>query len=329
MTDETKDLFDKSNDPALSQHKDDKTAEPKPLSVIQKRLAKSAVDIDLELPDSIAYQHTILCQTCLPYRNPGMDVRRIERKNGNLFLEVDAGRALDPREGEFVDLPLPSGPKARLILCYLNAEAKRQQSPVIDVQDSLTAFVRRLSLDPKGRNINAIKRELSALSASTIRLGFIRDNHAITLKRDIITGFELWFPKNEKQRVLWSSTVVLSREYFESLMIHAVPLDERALAALSHSSMALDIYAWLAQRLHRIPKNRPQFIPWTAIRDQFGQGFGQMNNFRRKFRDALRQVYTQYPAARIEDNLRGLTLFHSLPPVPPRGTVIVNKPGDS
>jgi len=38
-----------------------------------------------------------------------------------------------------------------------------------------------------------------------------------------------------------------------SRQTHAVPLDERALAGLAHSSLALDIYAWLAQRLHRVP----------------------------------------------------------------------------
>lgn len=57
---------------------------------------------------------------------------------------------------------------------------------------------------------------------------------------------------------LWTSTIHLNGKYFASLKKHAVPLDERALAALSHSAMALDIYAWLAQRLHRVPRGRPQ-----------------------------------------------------------------------
>jgi hypothetical protein len=34
-------------------------------------------------------------------------------------------------------------------------------------------------------------------------------------------------------------------QYFESLTKHAVPLDERAIAALANSPMALDVYAWL------------------------------------------------------------------------------------
>jgi hypothetical protein len=30
--------------------------------------------------------------------------------------------------------------------------------------------------------------------------------------------------------------------------------------------MALDMYAWLAQRLHRIEPAKRAFIPWTALK---------------------------------------------------------------
>ena len=72
--------------------------------------------------------------------------------------------------------------------------------------------------------------------------------------------------------MLWPSVVRLSQEYFESLASHAVPLDERAIAALANSPVALDVYAWLAQRLHRIPKNKLQQVSWPALYEQFGQG---------------------------------------------------------
>jgi hypothetical protein len=36
--------------------------------------------------------------------------------------------------------------------------------------------------------------------------------------------------------VLWPSTLRLSADYFESLTRFAVPLDERAIAALAHSA---------------------------------------------------------------------------------------------
>ena len=60
-----------------------------------------------------------------------------------------------------------------------------------------------------------------------------------------------------------------------------MPFDERAIAALSHSAMGLDIYAWLAQRLHRVQPGKPAFIPWTALKDQFGWHYGRMDNFKR------------------------------------------------
>jgi hypothetical protein len=58
----------------------------------------------------ILYQHSVLCQTCLPYRDSGDDVRLWARKNGFVRLEVAAGRAYDGRVDEFVDVGLPFGP---------------------------------------------------------------------------------------------------------------------------------------------------------------------------------------------------------------------------
>ena len=107
-------------------------------------------------------------------------------------------------------------------------------------------------------------------------------------------------------------------------MKHAVPLDERALAALAHSAMALDIYTWLAQRLHRVPSNRPQFVSWEALWTQFGQGYSERRYFRRDFINTLRLVHGQYQTAQIEIHRKGMTLFHSMPPVPPRGFVVNN-----
>ncbi|WP_149541462.1 replication protein RepA [Siccirubricoccus phaeus] len=105
-------------------------------------------------------------------------------------------------------------------------------------------------------------------------------------------------------------------DYFASLQHHAVPLNEPAIAALSHSSMGLDIYAWLAQRLHRIPTGSRAFIPWPMLQSQFGAEYARLRKFREVFMEALRQVATVYPAAKIDVNGQGLFLYPSLPPVP-------------
>ena len=98
------------------------------------------------------------------------------------------------------------------------------------------------------------------------------------LESKVITAFDLWLQKDARQRVLWPATIQLSLDYFASLQEHAVPLHEADLAALAHSAMALDLYAWLAQRLHRIDPHRPAFIQWPALMQQFGPGYGRMSN---------------------------------------------------
>lgn len=294
---------------------------PAAQTLIQKRLIDTAVRL-ADPADEITYQHSILCQTGLPYRNPGVGVREWQREQGNASLMVEAGQAKDIETGQWVKLGLPWGPKARLVLMHLNSEAIRTQSPEIDVGDSLTAFVKRLGLTTDGRTVQGIKDQVGALSGALIRMAFSGPQGDFQIDSKVVSGFNLWFPKDERQRVLWPSFVRLSGDYFESLRAHAVPLDERAIGALSHSAMALDVYAWLAQRLHRIPKPHRQFIPWPMLRDQFGPDFERLRKFREKFMEALRQVHVVYPAAKIDVNGQGLFLYTSPPPVAKTGVVV-------
>ena len=315
-------------EPPPEPEKPTKHRKPKPkegLSKVERRLMKSSVDIEMNPPEAIAFQHTVLCQTSLPYRNPGEAVRLWEREQGAVALRVEAGAARNPETGKYVELGLPFGPTPRLILAHLNAEALNTGSSVIETEDSLTAFVRRVQdRNPTGPEVRKFKDHFSRLSTAIIRMAVCKEGRAFQVNSQVVTAFELWAYNDDRQRVLWPSTIRLNSDYFESLQNHAVPLDERALGALAHSALALDIYAWLAQRLHRIPKGQPQFIPWTAVKDQLGQGYGRMDKFKAKFRIAMKQVLSQYLAANVEEDGRGLTLRNSLPPVPKR-LYLVNK----
>lgn len=316
------------------------TGSPTP---IQRRLLDAAA-VSIENPEvqSLLYQHSVFCQAYLPYRNPGDDIREWERQNGEIHLEVRAGKAMHPTERRLVKVGLPYGPKCRLVLMSINQLAIVKQSPHLDVEDSLTAFVRRvLKLDPKGRNIREVKDQLARLASSDMTLGRVADLLGGTAGQTdyirVVEDFNVWFPKDENQRVLWPSVIDLSPTYFQSLMQYAVPLDEAHIAALSHSALALDIYAWLAQRLHRVPVGKPARVSWAALYSQFGQGYdpARIDNFRRVFRVALKEVLTVYRGARIEDEepkpprleaqngqyvwrekpAKGLTLYNSPPPV--------------
>jgi hypothetical protein len=273
----------------------------------------------------LCFQHSVFCQTGLPYRDP-KDAREWDRQNGFAALHIDAGFLFNPRTHKYEPVPLPWGPKPRLILAHLNGEALRAGSPTIAIADSLSAFVRRIRGFSGGREITMFKEQLKRLATAIIRLAVVTDAHGGQNSRQtntpLVSGFNLWFPKDQRQRVLWNSTVRLSQEYFDDLKKHAVPLHEAALAALAHTAMGLDVYAWLAQRLHRIDPHRPTFIPWTSLKEQFGPEYAQMFNFKREFRHTLAKVLARYPAARVELDNRGMTARNSPPPVAKRLVLI-------
>ena len=106
----------------------------------------------------------------------------------------------------------------------------------------------------------------------------------------------------------------------------AVPLDLKAVAALGHSALAMDIYFWLAQRLWRL--TLPYTVYWTELHKQFGSGYSRLCDFRRKFRKALRYATAVYPTAIVEDKIsengtsRGIRLYPSPPPILKKRRVI-------
>ena len=131
-----------------------------------------------------------------------------------------------------------------------------------------------------------------------------------------ISRYEVWFPKDPSQRMLWPTTIKLSAEFFDSLQAHALPLDPRAIKALQASAMSLDVYAWLAHRLCRIPDGNPVSISWFALKRQFGPDYGEIRKFRQDFKETLTKVRLVYRDARIEFDSNGiLQLRQSRPPV--------------
>jgi hypothetical protein len=201
-----------------------------PFTRTQRKRLAAAADIMSRRPDRIDFLHTVQCQCGIPYGNPGDHVREWERKQGLATLRMEAGSAYDPTTGEFVPVGLPYGEKPRLVLIHLASEAIRSGSPVIDVEDSMTAFARALGLATSGPHLRHLKDQLSRLAAATVRMGMVEDGRAVQVNTQIVSAFDLWYPAEPGQRVLWPSTVRLSAEYFASLERHAVPLDRRAVA---------------------------------------------------------------------------------------------------
>ncbi|MDH2910091.1 MAG: replication protein RepA [Candidatus Eremiobacteraeota bacterium] len=268
--------------------------------------------------NEIGFHHSTLCQIGLPHKDPG-DVRIWERQQGRARLYVQSLIAVDPRSGARVEPGLPFGEKARLMLMHFNSEAVRNQSPVVEVEDSMTAFVSSLlERKPNMREINVVRDQVARLSTSIISLSAVDGERGLIKNAQIIDTIELWYPREPSQRVLWQSRLQLATSYFEDLMQHAVPLDMRAVRALASTSLGLDLYTWLAQRLHRVPSGKPAFIPWggaNGLHTQFGHGYAALNDFKKFFRRLLVRVKAAYPEANFDFDNRGMTLHHSAPPV--------------
>ena len=187
----------------------------------------------------------------------------------------------------------------------------------------MTAFVHRLQgRHPTGPEIRRFKDQVARLSAALIRMAVARENRAFQINATIIDKFELWKDKSEDGQGTFPSVIYLSPQYFESLQSHAVPLDERAIAAIAHNAMALDVYCWMAQRLHRVDPKRGQFLAWANLHEQFGQGYKLIRQFRAAFLNVLTMVKAQYPAAKFGTDQGGMMLFNSPPPVQRRAVLV-------
>lgn len=288
------------------------------LTAVQKRLLGTHVDIIKQKStiQNAIFQHSVLCQTFMPYRNPGKNIRIWSQTQGNVSLAIQGSEIMNPKTGEYEFSGLPFGPKARLILAHINSEAIRSQSPDVDVEQTLSGFMKKMGFHVNGYNIKQVKNQLRRIAASTISLAYTDDEGGVQVDLKIVKMFNWWFPKDERQHVLWSSNIKLTDDYFNSLINHAIPLDERALAALAHTAMGLDIYVWLAQRLHRIDPQKPLFLTWAAVKEQFGRGYNDMYKFKQVFRKTLNDVHLQYPQAKIqEDKNKGFILANSPSPL--------------
>lgn len=281
----------------------------------EEKIIKHATTIATEEPSDINFLHTSLCQCHLPRRK--VDERTFVRSNGTASLRIDAGELWDGKTWQAQ--PLPYGVKPRLIMLYLTTYAIRHRTRTVPVERSLAGFLRVLGLTTSGGKrgtYRPFRAQMKALAAARLTLGYVdRQGLPSTRAAQPIEEFRAWLHPTGRQRALWPGEIMLSDPFYETLLELAVPLDQRAIAALSKSSLDLDIYTWLAHRLHRAP-DKGQIIHWKSLRKQFGPEYQSSTNFKKAFLASLRRAVAVYPTANIEQCKGGLRLKASPPPIP-------------
>jgi hypothetical protein len=265
------------------------------------------------------YLPAVLCQVGLP-RSPTPG-QIFERTSGNVSLQVEAGKAWDGTSWR--QMPLPYGVRPRLALVHIATQAIRTRSRTVDVGSSVNAFLTELGLDNGGKAYGQMRQQMTALAVCTLRLGRVETrtiggqekDFAVTLDAKPFRQFEAWIDNRDDQPTLWPTEVELSQEFFDSLTETAVPLEHSAIAKLTHSALALDLYTWLAHRLYRVRRGGSR-ISWAALQEQFGSEYAHRKQFKRQFRIRLREALNAYPEARVEEVEGGLLLRASPPPIP-------------
>lgn len=276
----------------------------------QSNVLLFANDIAQDPPDWTLFQHSVLCHVQLP-RTKTLELR-YEKSSGHSSLLIEAGALWSG--SEWVQQPLPYGIKPRIAFMHIISEAIRTKSPRVDVGRSARSFMKDLGIDLNGRSYAEFRRQITALSACRMTIGFGNT----TLEAKPVEEFTTWYGASSQptpDAQLEPGMIQLSSKFYASLIDHAVPLDPRAIAGLQHSSLALDIYTWLAQRLRRVEKTRGEDVPWVRLREQFGQEYKDKYSFKRDFVKSLLAVQAVYPAARLEAKSGSLTLFPSAPPI--------------
>jgi hypothetical protein len=119
------------------------------------------------------------------------------------------------------------------------------------------------------------------------------------------------------------SHFVLSEEFYNELLKHSVPFNERAIVALKDSATKLDLYTWLAYRLPRIPQGTEVRLSWQDLAKHLGNQSSTMTKFRQSVRAAWEEVSGVYQQARHSVDLSDLIikLRHAEKPI--KGMLLV------
>ena len=299
------------------------------MGTIHKRLEQHGHQGSLALPElDIANYRAVLeaaasflsdeetrtgwCQSALPHKRLVDDDAIWTVRTDHLRLMVEPGSVAGPHGGA-VRVGVPYGSKARLILLHLQSEAVRTQSREIELGKSLRVWLGRLGVPIGGQSMAEVRQQ--ALRISRCRMTFQVEGAAGTgFSSQNLVDTSMFSHEGGSSGI--TASVTLSEGFYKALLRHPVPLQESAIRAISDNSQALDVYCWLAYRLHVLDRATP--ITWKALHAQFGSSYKALKHFRPRFLENLNLALGVYPEADVTLSQSGLTLLPSRPPVPCR-----------
>ena len=277
----------------------------------------TAHEIKSSVPEmeDLSFLHSGLAQTCLPHNRMPDDSTPWRRTSGKFSLIISPGVVNDDEAisgTRYVGVPY--GTRARLILIYLQSEALRTGSRDVELGGSLRAFLGRLNISVGGKTTRLVREQAERISRCRLTFHAGKQGASMLVNQNIVdVAMFVDDQSNDGQGTLFVETARLGEIFFQQMKKHAVPLDEAAIRHIRNSSMALDVYCWLAYRLHSLPA--PKAITWAALAGQFGAGIKLRKHFKPAFLESLALAQAVYRDARVGVTETGLLLHPSPPPV--------------
>ena len=274
---------------ALTNHAAAQTARRHFTRLDQVTQLVGASEADAEL----GFMARLLALCSLPRTNPGNRLQYV-RRNGPYTLVMSCASTAK----------LPYGPLPRLLLAWVCSEAVRTQSRVLILDDSLSAFMRRIGLESSGgAGRIRLRNQMDRLFKASVSLTYEDERRLRFMISPIADRGEFWWnPKRPDDRTLWNSTIRLGEEFFNEIIRNPVPLDLHILKAMKRSSLGLDLYLWLTYRTFAL--KRPLRLSWQALYRQFGADPAKAGDkvvqqaFRRDCLRELKKIKTAWPDLR-------------------------------
>jgi hypothetical protein len=291
-------------------------------TVGDRRAVEAAISYMSDEEAGIGFLYSGWCQAALPHKRLANDaVWKVQTERVTLMVEPGR-RNLAGDSTEFCGVPY--GSRARLILLYLQSEALRTNSRDIELGRSLHAWLGRLGIPIGGKSFADVREQADRLSRCRLTFHVQQGGRAGLINQNIVDA-AMFVSENESgQGSLFVETARLSETFYEQLRKYPVPLEEAAIKAISNNSQALDVYCWLAYRLHMLPAART--VSWPSLFAQFGSSYKKLAHFKMRFVDSLKIATAVYRDANVELDEKGLVLKPSRPPIAPKPTAIAEKP---
>jgi hypothetical protein len=278
------------------------------LDKLDRQCVDTAAAVMFDEQQRVGIMHAGFAMTALPHK--AITETQWVRAGGGIKLLVESGS-----DAGMQAVGIPFGSIARMILLYLQTEAVKTRSREIELGRSMNQWLASMGIDNGGKTYRLVREQSKRLSLC--RLTFYREaGNATFVTNGSFVRDAILPTRDGDQLPLWREAVRLDEGFYASLIEHPMPVREAAIREIGSRSMAIDVYVWLAYRLHQITKPTP--LSWAAVFAQFGGGYNHSWHFKSKFREPLALALAAYPEAHVTADDAGLTLYPSPPPVPER-----------